>query len=334
MAEEATGREEETTTESEGEGAASESAAGRAETKGDYRSGYVALVGRPNAGKSTLLNRMVGEKIAAVSNKPQTTRHRIQGVITRPEGQIVLVDTPGVHQPGYLLNRRMMAAVHDALVGVNVVCLIRDASAPTGNGDRFVLDLVRQSEKPSILRANKTDKLDDSLALLPLIEWYSREHEWRAVLPLSARTGDQLEDFVKEIIGNLPEGEAIFEEDELTDQPVRVIVAELVREKILQVTGEEIPYVTAVVTERYEEVSEELARIYCAIYVERPTQKKIIIGRGGERLREIGTRARRDIERLVGHRIYLELFVKVEEDWRNSPRALSEMGIEERGSKD
>ena len=325
MDKEATGRTEETTEEM-----SAETDVARPSKAGVYRSGYVALVGRPNAGKSTLLNRLVGEKIAAVSNKPQTTRHRIQGVITRPEGQIVLVDTPGVHQPGYLLNRRMMAAVHDALAGVCLVCLIRDASAPTGNGDRFVLDLVRQSEKPSILLLNKTDKIEDKRQLLPLIEWYSREHAWRAVLPLSARTGDQLEDLVKEIIANLPEGEAIFEEDELTDQPLRVIVAELVREKILQVTGEEIPYVTAVVTERYEEVSEELARIYCAIYVERPTQKKIIIGRGGERLREIGTRARRDIERLVGHRIYLELFVKVEEDWRNSPRALNEMGIEEK----
>src|SRR3982751_1449551 len=156
------------------------------EKRGGYRSGYVALVGRPNAGKSPLLTRLVGEKIAAVSNKPQTTRHRIQGVITRPEGQIVLVDTPGVHQPGYLLNRRMMAAVHDALEGVDLVCLIRDASAPTGNGDRFVLDLVKKSGKPSMLLLNKTDKIDDKRALLPLIEWYSQEHEWRAILPLSA----------------------------------------------------------------------------------------------------------------------------------------------------
>src|SRR5437588_9596409 len=150
----------------------------------------------------------------------------------------------------------MMAGGHGAVAGVCLVCLIRDASAPTGNGDRFVLDLVRQSEKPSILLLNKTDKIEDKRALLPLIEWYSREHEWRAVLPLSARTGDQLKDLVKEIINNLPEGEAIFEEDELTDQPVRVIVAELVREKILQVTGEEIPYVTAGVRERYEEAPE------------------------------------------------------------------------------
>jgi GTP-binding protein Era len=300
------------------------------ETGGAYRSGYVALVGRPNAGKSTLLNRLVGEKIAAVSNKPQTTRHQIRGVITRPEGQMVLVDTPGVHQPGYLLNRRMMAAVHDALEGVDLVCLIRDASVSTGNGDRFVLDLVKRSGKPALLLLNKTDKLRDKGGLLPLIEWYSREHEWRAVVPLSARRGDMLEVFAAEAVRHLPEGEPIFGEDELTDQPLRTLVAEMVREKILRVTGEEIPYVTAVVTERYEEVSEDLHRIYCAIYVERPSQKRIIIGKGGQRLKEVGTEARQDIERLVGHRVYLELFVKVEEGWRDSPRALNEMGIEEK----
>lgn len=309
----------------------SEEASGeRDAARGVYRSGYVALVGRPNAGKSTLLNRLVGEKIAAVSNKPQTTRHRIQGVITRPGGQVVLVDTPGVHQPGYLLNRRMMAAVHDALEGVDLVCLIRDASVSTGNGDRFVLDLIKKSGKPAMLLLNKTDKIDDKRGLLPLIEFYSREHEWRAVVPLSARTGDQLDDLVAEFVSNLPEGEPIFEEDELTDQPMRVIVAEMVREKILQVTGEEIPYVTAVVTERYEEVSEELARIYCAIYVERESQKRIVIGKGGARLKEIGTEARKDVERLLGHKVYLELFVKVEEGWRDSPRALNEMGIDEK----
>ncbi len=295
-----------------------------------YRSGYVAPVGRPNAGKSTLLNRMVGEKIAAVSNKPQTTRHQIRGVITRPGGQIVLVDTPGVHQPGYLLNRRMMAAVHDALEGVDLVCLIRDASVPTGNGDRFVLDMVRQSEKPAVLLLNKTDKIADKRGLLPLIEWYSQQHEWRAVLPLSARKGDRFEELARVLVGNLPEGEPIFEEDELTDQPMRTLVAEMVREKILHVTGEEIPYVTAVVTERYEEVSDGLTRVFCAVYVERPSQKRIVIGKGGARLKEIGTEARRDIERLLGHKVYLELFVKVEEGWRDSPRALSEMGVEEK----
>ena len=295
-----------------------------------YRSGYVALIGRPNAGKSTLLNRLVGEKIAAVSNKPQTTRYQIRGVITRPEGQVVLVDTPGVHQPGYLLNRRMMASVHDALEGVNLIGLIRDASVSTGNGDRFVLDLIRQTGKPAVLLLNKIDRLADKSQLLPLIEWYSREHEWHAVVPISARRGQMVDALVAEFIKHLPEGEPLFAEDELTDQPMRAIVAEIVREKILQTTGEEIPYVTAVVTERYDEERDDLTRIHCAIYVERTSQKKIIIGKGGERLKETGTRARHDIEKMLGHRVYLELFVKVVADWRNSEHKLNELGITER----
>jgi GTP-binding protein Era len=299
---------------------------------GDYRSGYVALVGRPNAGKSTLLNRLVGEKIAAVSNKPQTTRYQIQGVITKPEGQIVLVDTPGVHQPGYLLNRRMMASVHDALEGVDLVVLMRDASVSTGNGDRFVLDLVKQSAKPALLVLNKTDKVQDKSQLLPLLEWYGHEYDWRAVVPLSARRGENVEALVSEIIKHLPEGEPLFAEDEFTDQSVRAMVAEIVREKILRTTGEEIPYVTAVVTEKYEQEREDFAHIYCAIFVERASQKKIVIGKGAERLREIGTAARHDIERLVGHRVYLELFVRVQENWRNSERALDDIGIKSRKS--
>ncbi len=295
-----------------------------------YRSGYVALIGRPNAGKSTLLNRLVGEKIAAVSNKPQTTRYQIRGVITRPEGQIVLVDTPGVHQPGYLLNRRMMAAVHDALEGVDLVVLMRDASVPTGNGDRFVLDLVKQSGQPALLILNKTDKLADKSKLLPLMEWYGAEHSWRGVVPLSARKGDMIDTLLAEIVKHLPAGEPLFGEDELTDQPMRQLVAEIVREKILQTTGDEIPYVTAVTTERYDEARPDLTRIYCAIYVERDSQKRIIIGKGAERLKQIGTAARQDIEHLLGHRVYLELFVKVEENWRNSERALNEIGIKEK----
>jgi GTP-binding protein Era len=295
--------------------------------KESYRSGYVALIGRPNAGKSTLLNRMVGEKIAAVSNKPQTTRHRIQGVITLAEGQIVLVDTPGVHKPGYLLNRRMMAAVHDALAGVDLVCLIRDASVSTGNGDRFVLELVKQSGKPALLLLNKTDRLADKSKLLPLMEWYGGEYEWRSVVPLSALKGDMVDVLVTEIVNHLPEGEPIFDEDELTDQPLRVLVAEIVREKILRTTGEEIPYVTAVVAEKFEQERADFARIHCAIFVERTSQKRIIIGRGGERLKEIGTSARQDIERLLGHRCHLELFVKVEEGWRDKERLLDDLGI-------
>lgn len=290
-------------------------------------SGYVALIGRPNAGKSTLLNRLVGQKIAAVSDKPQTTRFKIQGVITKPGGQVVLVDTPGVHQPGYELNRRMMAAVQDALMGVDLVCLIRDAFVSTGNGDRFVLELIRRSEKPALLLLNKIDKLEDKAELLPLIEWYRTQYDWREIIPVSALKNEMTEVFVESCLRQLPEGEPIFSEDELTDQSLRVLVSEIVREKVLLSTGDEIPYVTAVVTERFEEVREDFTRIYCAIVVERPSQKKIIIGKGASRLKEIGTHARQEIEHLLGHRCHLELFVKVEEDWRNRMHLLNEFGL-------
>jgi len=298
-----------------------------AEQNTSYRTGYVALVGRPNAGKSTLLNRLVGQKIAAVSDKPQTTRFKIQGVITRTDGQVVLVDTPGVHQPGYKLNRRMMAAVQDALLGVDLVCLLRDASVSTGNGDRFVLDLLKHAAKPSILILNKNDKLEEKSALLPLMQWYASEYDWRDVVPVSALKDDMTGVLLDTMVRNLPIGERIFSEDELTDQPLRVMVSEIVREKILQVTGEEIPYVTAVITERFEETREDFARINCVIIVERASQKKIVIGKGASRLKQIGINARREIEELVGHRVHLELFVKVEEDWRNRDALLDEMGL-------
>jgi len=317
-----------------------------------FRSGYVALVGRPNAGKSTLLNRLVGEKIAAVSNKPQTTRHRIQGVVTRPEGQIVFVDTPGVHKPGHLLNRRMMSAVHDALMSVDLIVLMRDASVSTGNGDRFVLDLVKQNSgeagdgqesvdgrageseggeptagKPAILVLNKIDKIHEKRELLPLIDWYREQYEWREIIPISALKSEMTDVLLDSVLRHLPEGEPIFSEDELTDQSLRVLVAEIVREKVLRSSGDEIPYVTAVVTERFEEVREDFARINCVIVVERTSQKKIIIGKGASRVKEIGIAARRDIEQLLGHRVHLELFVKVEEDWRNDARLLDEYGL-------
>ncbi|HVQ56823.1 MAG TPA: GTPase Era [Pyrinomonadaceae bacterium] len=294
-----------------------------------FRSGYAALIGRPNAGKSTLLNRLVGEKIAAVSNKPQTTRFKIQGIVTRPGGQIVFVDTPGVHKPGYLLNRRMMAAVHDAMLSVDVVVLLRDASVSTGNGDRFVLDLVKQSAKPSILVLNKIDKIKNKTELLPLMEFYSKEYDFAEIVPVSALKGDAVDNLLQQIVNHLPQGEPIFAEDELTDQPMRAIVAEMVREKILSSTGEEIPYVTAVVTERWDDSDPEQLRIYCAIYVERSSQKAIIIGKGGSKLKKIGTEARVDIENLLGRHVYLQLFVKVVEDWRNSGRELDEIGVRE-----
>ncbi|HSK70253.1 MAG TPA: GTPase Era [Pyrinomonadaceae bacterium] len=295
----------------------------------NYRSGYVALIGRPNAGKSTLLNHLVGEKIAAVSNKPQTTRHKIQGIVTLEKGQIVFVDTPGVHKPGFLLNRRMMSAVHDAILSVDLLVLMRDASVSTGNGDRFVLDLVKQAEKKAILVLNKIDKVKDKNNLLPLIEFYSNEYEFAEIIPVSALKGEAIDILLQQIAKHLPEGEPIFAEDEMTDQPLRVLVAEMVREKILETTGEEIPYVTAVVTEMFDESDPDLPKIYCAIYVERSSQKSIIIGKQGAKIRDIGMKARRDIENLLGKQVFLKLFVKVVEDWRNREGRLDEIGIQE-----
>ncbi len=294
-----------------------------------FRSGYVALIGRPNAGKSTLLNFLVGEKIAAVSNKPQTTRHKIKGIVTLDEGQIVFIDTPGVHKPGFLLNRRMMSAVHDAILSVDVVVLIRDASVSTGNGDRFVLDLIKQSEKPAVLVLNKIDKIKNKKELLPLIEFYSKEYDFQEIVPISALKGEAIDNFLKQITRHLPESEPIFAADEMTDQPLRTLVAEMVREKILQTTGDEIPYVTAVVTEKFDESDPTRLKIFCAIFVERSSQKGIIIGKGGIKLKTIGTEARYDIEKLLGKKVFLQLFVKVVEDWRNREQNLDELGIQE-----
>lgn len=293
-----------------------------------FKSGYVALIGRPNAGKSTLLNRLVGEKIAAVSNKPQTTRHKIKGIVTLKDGQIVFIDTPGVHKPGFLLNRRMMSSVHDALLSVDLVVLMRDASVSTGNGDRFVLELVKESANPSILVLNKIDKIQDKAKLLPLIEFYSKEHEFKEIIPVSALKGDAVGELLDNLKNHLPFGEPLYSADELTDQPLRLLVSEMVREQILGRTGEELPYVTAVITEKYDESDPKLVRIYCAIYVERPSQKKIIIGKQGSRLKEVGSEARRRIESLLGKKVYLQLFVKVVKDWRNQGQRLDELGVD------
>jgi GTP-binding protein Era len=293
-----------------------------------FRCGYVALIGRPNAGKSTLLNYLVGEKIAAVSDKPQTTRHKIKGIVTIPnEGQIILVDTPGIHKPGYLLNRRMMTAVMDAILSVDLLVLIRDASVSTGNGDKFVLNLVKESGKKAILALNKIDKLKKKDSILPLIDFYSKEYNFEEIIPISASKGFQVDILLKEIIKRLPEGEPIFSEDELTDQPLRVIVAEIIREKILELTKDELPYVTAVVVEKFDESDPELTKIHCAILVEKDSQKRIIIGEKGRKIKEIGTRARIEIEKLLGKHVYLELFVKVSENWRNLEYKLDELGI-------
>ena len=290
------------------------------------KSGVVALIGRPNAGKSTLLNRIIGEKIAIVSDKPQTTRTRITGVLTRPEGQIVFLDTPGIHKPGYKLNRRMMSIVTDALSTVDLILLMIDATKPMGHGDQFVLDMLKRVETRAFLLPNKVDALRDKTRLLPLIGRYTVEREFAEVIPISALTGDGAELLVRKIFEQLPAGPMLYPEDEMTDQPERVLAAELVREKILQATGEELPYVTAVVTERWED-GPDITRIHCLIYVERPSHKAIVIGKSGARLKEIGTAARADIEKLLGRRVFLNLFVKVRERWRDDERALDELGI-------
>lgn len=296
----------------------------------NHKSGLVALIGRPNAGKSTLLNALVGEHIAAVSAKPQTTRTRIQGIITRPEGQIVFVDTPGIHKPGYTLNRRMMQYVTDALMQVDIVVLMRDATTSFGAGDKFTLDLVKQAGKKTLLVLNKIDKLKDKSDLLPLIQQYSQEYEFAEIIPLSALKGDNQELFINKLLDHLPEGTPIYDDpDMFTDQLERNLVAELVREKILEVTEQELPYTTAVRTEMWTE-TETGTEIHCVIYVERDSQKPIIIGKGGQMLKQIGIRARRDIEKLLDHHVRLNLFVRVQGNWRNDPHTLDELGIEER----
>jgi GTP-binding protein Era len=292
-----------------------------------FRSGFVALVGRPNAGKSTLLNRLVGEKVAIVSEKPQTTRTQIRGFITRPEGQLVFVDTPGVHKPGYELNRRMMHLVSEALLSVDVVLVILDAAARRGAGDRFVEDLVFASGKPVILVLNKVDLVRDKDRLLPMIAELTAEREYAEVVPISARRGTNVDSLVETVLGYLPEGPRYFPDDEYTDQPLRMLAAELVREQILRATGEELPYVTAVVVERWDE-SATIAKVYCRIFVERESQRGIVIGKGGMRLKEIGTNARHEIEQTLGKQVYLELHVVVRERWRDDERVLGELGLE------
>ena len=291
--------------------------------------GTVAIIGRSNVGKSTLMNRLLGEKIAIVSNKPQTTRTRIKGIVTRPEGQIVFLDTPGIHKPGYTLNRRMMGLVADSLQQVDVVLLMRDATESFGAGDRFTLDLIREAGKPTFLLLNKIDLLKEKAKLLPLIEQYTKEFDFAEVIPLSARKGDNQDLLIERILAILPPGERLFDEESFTDELERNIVAELVREKILERTKQELPFATAVKTELWEE-AEDATEIHCMIYVERDSQKPIIIGRGGQMLKQIGIDARRDIERLLDRHVRLHLFVRVQDDWRNDPRTLDELGIEEK----
>jgi GTP-binding protein Era len=291
------------------------------------RAGLASLVGRPNAGKSTLLNRIVGEKVAIVSDKPQTTRNRIVAVRNHPQGQIVFVDTPGIHRPLHRLNVRMVDAAVETLREVDVIALVFDASTRPGHGDEYVAGLLKGVKAPVVLVLNKIDLIAKP-RLLPLIEGARTWHPFAAIVPVSAATGDGVERLEAELISHLPEREPIYPADFLTDQPERALVAEAVREKVLQNTRAELPFSTAVVVDEFDETNRDrVLRLYCTIFVEQESQKAIVIGRGGEMIKRIGTEARHDLERFFATRVFLDLRVKVNPDWRNDDRTLDELGV-------
>ena len=292
------------------------------------RSGFVTIIGRPNAGKSTLLNSLVGEKLAIVTHKAQTTRSRITGIVNvkrqgkRPAGQIVFVDTPGVHKPEDQLNKRMMQEVYDSLEGCDLILLIVDVTQKFGTGDEFVLDIVKRAKVKTFLLLNKID-LFEKTKLLPAIEAWSQRFEFAQIVPISAEKEIGKEELLTSVANALPEGPKYFPEDQITDQPERFIVAELIREQILINTAQEVPYASGVLIEKFEE-GKKLSRISAVIFVEREGQKAIVIGKQGSMLKHIGTRARQQIERILGVKIYLELFVKVREGWRDNVHDVDE----------
>jgi GTPase len=295
-----------------------------------FRSGFVCLLGRPNAGKSTLLNALVGEKLAIISPKPQTTRNRIQGVVHIPRrkakggGQIVLVDTPGVHKPDSSLGRKMMVEVREALEGCDLVLVIMDVTRKFDPRDQFALDLLRGPKTKAFLILNKVDLIREKSKLLPLIEQYRKLYDFAEVIPISALKRNGLNALLDLVIAALPAGPAYFPEDQITDQPARFMAAEIIREQLLLNTSDEIPYATTVIVDNFEEGA-RLTRIAATIYCEREGQKGILVGKGGQMLKKIGTSARLQIERMLGTKVFLELYVKAEPGWRDSRRFIDEL---------
>jgi len=296
-----------------------------------FHSGFVCILGRPNAGKSTLLNALVGERLAIVSPKPQTTRNRILGIVQIPKqkrkigGQIVLIDTPGVHKPDTSLGRKMMSEVREALEGCDLLLLIVDVTRKFSHDDLAVLDMAMKSGTPVFLLLNKIDLLRSQKdKLLPVIEEYRKLHAFEEIIPLSARKPEGLDVLLESVIKILPEGPKYFPEDQVTDQPARFMVAEIIREQVLLETSEEVPYATTVLVEQFEEGA-KLTRIAAAIYCEREGQKRILIGKQAQMLKKIGTAARLQIEKMVGTRVFLDLFVKVNPDWRQSHSFIEEL---------
>ena len=289
------------------------------------KSGFVSFVGRPNAGKSTLLNKLVGSKLAIVSDKPQTTRNRILGVRNYPDAQVVFLDTPGIHRPLHRMNVRMVDAALDTIREVDVLGLVVDATEPSGKGDAFVLDLLKDVKVPVFLLLNKIDLMKKS-RLLPIIEQFSRENRFAEIIPISAFTGENVDRLERAVIDRLPDGEALYPENYLTDQPERFFAAEIVREKLLQFTHAEIPFSSAVVIDRFEE-GDKILRLYCTIVVDRESQKPIIVGKGGDMIKRIGVAAREELERFFSTHVYLDLHVRVREQWREDERVLGEIGL-------
>jgi GTP-binding protein Era len=292
------------------------------------KTGFVSFIGRPNAGKSTLLNRLVGTKLAIVSDKPQTTRTRILGVRNYPDAQVVFLDTPGIHRPLHRMNVRMVDVAVDTIREVDVLGLVVDVSEASGKGTEFMLDLVKGAKAPVFLILNKIDLMKRS-RLLPIIDQYSKKADFAEIVPVSAATGENIDRLERAIIDCLPEGEAMYPADYLTDQPERFFAGEIVREKLLQFTHAEIPFSSAVVVDRFEEPESgsNLLKLYCTVVVERESQKPIVVGRGGEMIKRIGTAAREDLERFFGTRVYLDLHVRVKSEWREDPRVLDDIGL-------
>lgn len=295
-----------------------------------FHSGFACILGRPNAGKSTLLNALVGEKVAIISPKPQTTRNRILGIINvagkkgQEAGQVVLIDTPGVHRPDTSLGRKMMSDVHEALQGCQLILLIVDAKRKWSDEDVVVLDLVKRSGTPVFLLLNKIDLLADKRDLLPLIAKFQPLHDFKEIIPISALKKKGLDELLQYILKALPKGQRYFPEDQITDQPLRFMVAESIREHVLFQAREEVPHAVSVMVDQYEEGA-RLTRIAATIFCDRPSQKAILVGKGGQMLKKIGTASRMDIEKMVGTKVFLELFVKVQPGWRESRQFVEEL---------
>jgi GTPase len=300
-----------------------------------HKSGFVAIVGRPNAGKSTLVNRLVGQKVAIVTSKPQTTRSRIQGIVNRENAQVVLIDTPGLHEAKTVLNKQMMREVAAALEGIDVLVLMADASTLQPHVDSLLIDKSKRFAGKTILVLNKVDKLPKQ-KLLPLLDAFDKAHEFAAMVPISALRGDGCNELMDEVVRLLPEGEPYFPEDQVTDQPERFLASEIVREKAIALTYHEVPHALAVAVDKWEETP-KLLRIEMTLTIERGSQKKILIGHKGEMLKRIGTQARKELEQILGTKIFLGLFVKVSENWRENPMAVRELDwhtqIEHLGAK-